>query len=1655
MHRIARAGVCTALLCIFFGAVSDARGQLTRQLLCQHLDTSADDCTRITSVTFNPPDSPWLITTETSVAGGTSLRSADINNGQQSCLILELSLPANSAISVAARARSDTADDDDFPQIQANDRLQINADNLRLDTISAQIGQIERDWQQQRYFLPTAISTLSWCYIKDDSDIEGQDAAWIDNLSFSTSTVSYQSRICTALDLTTDSCSLIQSLSYEPPESLWIVTTETSVAGGTSLRSANIGNGQQSCLILELSLPTNSVVSVAARTSSDAADDRLQIIADNLRLDTISAQIGQIERDWQQQRYFLPTAISTLSWCYIKDDSDIEGQDAAWIDNLSFSTSAVSYQSRICTALDLTADSCSLIQSLSYEPPESLWIVTTETSVAGGTSLRSAHIDNGQQSCLVLELSLPINSAISVAARTSTQGPYDHLQLQADNLLLDTISAAIFQVERNWLQQNYFLPAAITTLSWCYVKSDVATIGFDTVWIDNLSFSTSNITYKNRICTVLDLADSSCSMIQSLSYEPPEKLWVITAETAVTGGSSLRSPSTDNRQQSCLILELSLPTNSVISVAGRTSSEGDLDQLQIFADNLQLDVITARKFETERNWRQQSYYLTAPIATLRWCYVKNLSVLRGSDAAWIDNLSFSTSTISYQSRVCAALDVTDQNCAQIDSISYEPPQLLWTITSATSVAGGSSLRSAYIDGNQQNCLVVGISLPIDSVVSIAGRTSSYGGVGKLQIGADKLRLDSITAALAQENRNWRQENYFLPTAVTTLRFCYFKRNTASLGHDAAWIDNLSFSTSDISYQSRICTALNLAESRCSLIQSIAYEPPQLLWIITSEISVAGGTSLRSADVGTDQSTCLNLEVDFPSGSQINFSHRLSTEGFFDILHFEADSQRLGSFTPVGQFSFSNWRAETFNLTAAATTLRWCYVKNSFLDRGNDSIWIDSLAFSPAEIDPFCNALDLLADSCALLQPVTYEPPQNRWERTTDDPLRGTSALISPPIDAGQSACVSAELHPPLPAGSNLAFSWRTTSQSEQDILRFQTGSQQRQISNAPQWQTEYIELDSLETALRWCYSKNSPADSQTTRAWLDSLYLVTPADRYRIEIAVISSATLVLSQTDTFQYTVAVSAESSLLPPPADWVLIVSGVDNIVEAESTYSLSFENNVAQVEILSTPDNPLLPAAVLLTLADRPSFFGATATSISYSLPARELAMLQLMAPNTVTQAVPDTPIEIAVTVAATDNSDVPVSPSGLTLNVSAVDNIRVPLSRYALNFTAGMAQTTVTINLLTRGNAGSIELSVTSGDIQSTASIFLNPAPRKLVSITLSAASTNLVQTTANTSVMTELTLTALDNYGDPIEAGNVSLQLSASNKAVVQSSLTLIIEAAGTTRQTVAILPQNDLDTTVTVLILRGSQDQSVQLLPDGGIQIAVRARRILRELQLSLADRASPLQQIDRSLSIRARVQLIGLDQYDQPIAFPEVTLTAAADPSTTQLTLNPPQLSSTLPAEAITVLEVMFPEILATTVTITIASPGTGITANELVVRALPDPRPPLPSLNADRTDPDITELDLIVALRYMSDPQSSTASLAVNLTVTTADITATATTNLQQLFSNPEFLTRVDVNGDGRADQLDLRTLLRYLSGLRGTLLAEQKVSADIIRLLLDQP
>ena len=185
-------------------------------------------------------------------------------------------------------------------------------------------------------------------------------------------------------------------------------------------------------------------------------------------------------------------------------------------------------------------------------------------------------------------------------------------------------------------------------------------------------------------------------------------------------------------------------------------------------------------------------------------------------------------------------------------------------------------------------------------------------------------------------------------------------------------------------------------------------------------------------------------------------------------------------------------------------------------------------------------------------------------------------------------------------------------------------------------------------------------------------------------------------------------------------------------------------------------------------------------------------------------------------------------------------------------------------------------------------------------------------------------------------------------------------------------------------------------------------------------------------------------LRNYSDPFATRQVNMALSAD------RISQPA-ASTAAEGVLLMLEVVFSERLDTTIIITIA--GAVVTTNQLVVRALYDRRPPIRSLKVDDTETDVTELDLVVALRWLINQRGSTESLVANLAIPSTRVMTAGIDNLQQLFTKD--IDRVDVNRDGRADQLDLRILVRYLSGLRGGALAEQEVVDGLINLLLDEP
>ena len=776
-----------------------------------------------------------------------------------------------------------------------------------------------------------------------------------------------------------------------------------------------------------------------------------------------------------------------------------------------------------------------------------------------------------------------------------------------------------------------------------------------------VSDTRAQLTTVDQVCTALDISTEDCAVIDGFSTMPPAGLVLPTlngtpvvtdvpwfaAPVANQGSNSLRSGNIDDDQASCLVLEITLSADTLIRFSLRTSSQGFFDRLAFFADNQPLvDNYSAAEGDTFRDWEQQERFLLSSVSSLTWCYAKDSTSAVGADSVWLDTLSFETfedDAPLTQQLICQALDTSAEDCSLILPVgSSTPPgggleddiifatNDQWQITADASAAGGTSLRSRDIDDDQSRCL--GLNTPLLSLqqldglsITVAIRTSSEGQVDSFEfrdITLDpnfmllpRIRYHDFSSADAgSTERDWALQTYYLPPDPGgNIAFCYRKD---SEGEEAAWIDRLSFDITNISYKNRICETLDLTDQSCAMIESIDTDR-DYLWAVATETSVQGGSSLRSRgefnDVRaassldlTDNCFILFLEQPLPGPTRIHYSRRINAE---------IDNVRLlltinDSLTGIDSFSaesdpLRDWEQGQFVVAGDVSSLTWCYVKDSTSAVSADSGWIDALSFVTADLQPLCDALDLTQTQCVMIRSATYEPPQNLWLTTTTAFIGGDSALVSPPLETGQSACLTLDIDSTLPSGSYLAFSWRVTSPSDLDIFEFQAGGQQSQLRNMPQWQTEVGDLNGSESTLRWCYRLNSTADSQTARAWLDNLFTVVPDDRYVVQIAVTGTPTTLVMPPDRFRFQVTVTAQSPLLSTPTDWVLVASGIANISAADSTYALVFSDNSAQVDVTVTPDNSLLPSSVRLVLADRPLLRGVAVTSMTVQLPAIQL------------------------------------------------------------------------------------------------------------------------------------------------------------------------------------------------------------------------------------------------------------------------------------------------------------------------------------------------------------------------------------------------------------------------------------------------------------------
>jgi lysyl endopeptidase len=112
-------------------------------------------------------------------------------------------------------------------------------------------------------------------------------------------------------------------------DAAWTLGSDDYFAGGSGLKSGQIGNNQQSEISFTGRFP-GSTVSFARKVSSEPNYDFLEFSIDGVLQARWSGNL-----DWAVVSFPLSPGIHSLKWRYIKDDSARSGGDAAWIDSIT------------------------------------------------------------------------------------------------------------------------------------------------------------------------------------------------------------------------------------------------------------------------------------------------------------------------------------------------------------------------------------------------------------------------------------------------------------------------------------------------------------------------------------------------------------------------------------------------------------------------------------------------------------------------------------------------------------------------------------------------------------------------------------------------------------------------------------------------------------------------------------------------------------------------------------------------------------------------------------------------------------------------------------------------------------------------------------------------------------------------------------------------------------------------------------------------------------------------------------------------------------------------------------------------------------------------------------------------------------------------
>jgi subtilisin-like proprotein convertase family protein len=251
----------------------------------------------------------WLLDTSTSVDGFDSVGSSNISDDGSATFSTTITGPG--LFTFAWKVSSE----------EGYDFLSVSLDGKEQSSISGDV-----DWTETDIISPEGDHTVSWTYEKDFLDTIGSDKGWVDHLRF------IRGDFSRTLEEALDNPGLVWTSGGDDQ---WSGQVNVSLDDEDSAQTGNINNNETSILQIELEGP--GTFSFYYRVSSEKDYDFLRFTLDGAEQFALSGDVS-----WTQRIVSIPLGPHTLSWRYEKDDSELDGADSAWIDQVLWQPTGIS-----------------------------------------------------------------------------------------------------------------------------------------------------------------------------------------------------------------------------------------------------------------------------------------------------------------------------------------------------------------------------------------------------------------------------------------------------------------------------------------------------------------------------------------------------------------------------------------------------------------------------------------------------------------------------------------------------------------------------------------------------------------------------------------------------------------------------------------------------------------------------------------------------------------------------------------------------------------------------------------------------------------------------------------------------------------------------------------------------------------------------------------------------------------------------------------------------------------------------------------------------------------------------------------------------------------------------------------------------------------